>query len=119
MHLEIEIEEGKGSLSLGDCTDLAVVYDVHKYATNRIQGIVPDSPEEAAATAPSLTLAGLAPVHVERVKVMVAEFAKCSQNKITCIKIVRTLLDIGLKEAKDLVDNSWHEKQIWGSGGGM
>ena len=58
----------------------------------------------AAAAAPAAAAA--APVEVEEQTEFTAILAEIGPNKIPVIKVVRELTGLGLKEAKDLVDQS-------------
>lgn len=68
-------------------------------------GVTAAAPVAVAAAAPGTPAAEAAPVEEEKTEfdVILANFGS---NKIQVIKVVRALTGLGLKEAKDLVDNA-------------
>ena len=59
----------------------------------------------AAAAAPAMVMAGAA-VAVEEQTEFNVTLKECGAKKINVIKVVREITDLGLKEAKDLVDSA-------------
>ncbi len=58
-----------------------------------------------SAAAPAMMMAAAAPVEAAEVKDSFdIELTDSGANKIAVIKVVRTITELGLKEAKDLVD---------------
>jgi len=91
-----EILDAIGGMTLVEVADF-----IKKFETKF--GVTAAAPA-AAAAAPVATAA--APVEVEEQTEFTAILAEIGPNKIPVIKVVRELTGLGLKEAKDLVDQS-------------
>lgn len=68
-------------------------------------GVTAAAPVAVAAAAPGAPAADAAPAEEEKTEFDVV-LASFGSNKIQVIKVVRAITGLGLKEAKDLVDNA-------------
>ena len=69
-------------------------------------GVTAAAPAAAAAAPAAGGDAGAAPATAEEQTEFTATLTEIGPNKIPVIKVVRELTGLGLKEAKDLVDNA-------------
>jgi|YelNatPaOPRAMG01_1025707.scaffolds.fasta_scaffold04189_8 large subunit ribosomal protein L7/L12 len=68
-------------------------------------GVSAQAPVAAVAAAPVAAAAAAAPAEEEKTEFTVV-LTNAGANKIPVIKVIRQITNLGLKEAKDLVDNA-------------